>query len=265
MSFWVVLLLLVSIGCIILPFKLEAENKRKTRVFEELITQTLYQKGFSIDKKYEFAPCRVLLDYQHRRGAFLPLLALPQDYRKTPMSAMQLFPLDQITECALVQDGTMVHHDAVIAGMAGAALFGLGGAVAGSTAMSNAEHVGHLSVRLFLDNQSIPSLTVTALNISMIKSSDDFLKLFDNTQQLYNEFEGIVRMNRRTLEAREKQPMPLGSAPADSAAAATAQAKVDGNARILEQIKHLAAMHTEGILTDEEFAKKKTMLLDRMI
>ena len=177
---------------------------------------------------------------------------------------MLYFPLDRINECALVQDGTMVHHDAVIAGMAGAALFGLGGALAGSTAMNSAEHVGHLSVRLFLDDPALPSLTITVLNTSMIKSSNEFLKLFDNAQQLYNEFEGIVRMNRRALEAKEKPPVQSGGAPAPSGAASTAQANVDGNARILEQIKHLAAMHTEGILTDEEFAQKKKMLLDRM-
>ena len=230
--------------------------KRSTEEFENQFIQTLSRQGFSTDKRFDFTPCRLLLDHQHRRGMLMSY-SNPAEYYKTSMSAIQFFPLDKITECALVQDGTMVHHDAVIPGMVGAALFGLGGALAGATATNKSENVGYLSVRLYIDDVSISSLTITALNVSAAKSGDYYLKAFDVAQQVYNEFEGIIRVNRHTLEA--KAAVPTQADPEQK------QRNTDDHSHIFEQIKHLGEMHKEGILTDEEFNEKKKVLLDKMV
>ncbi|MEA4998983.1 MAG: SHOCT domain-containing protein [Candidatus Limiplasma sp.] len=230
--------------------------KRNTEEFENQFIQSLSRQGFSIDKRFDFTPCRLLLDHQHRRGMLMSYSS-PKEYYNTPMSTMQFFPLDKITECALVQDGTMVHHDAVIPGMVGAALFGLGGALAGATAMNKSENVGYLSVRLFIDDVSVSSLTITALNASAMKSSEYYLKAYDLAQQVYNEFEGIIRVNRARQNAAAKPVAPeTHNEPAEDS--------IQANTQILDQIKRMAQLHAEGILTEEEFISKKQALLERM-
>ena len=230
--------------------------RRNTEAFESQFIQSLSRQGFSTDKRFDFTPCRLLLDHQHRRGMLMSY-SNPQEHYKTLMSAMQFFPLDKITECALVQDGTMVHYDAVIPGMVGAALFGLGGALAGATAMNKSENVGYLSVRLFIDDVSVSSLTITALNVSADKSSEYYLKAYDLAQQVYNEFEGIIRVNRtrQNTSAKPIEPATHNEPAEDS---------IQANTQILDQIKRMAQLHADGILTEEEFISKKKALLERM-
>lgn len=255
-TFWGIIFSICCFSFVIALLRYAQKIKRKKEEFENRFIQTLSRQGFSIDKRFDFTPCRLLLDHQHRRGMLMSY-SNPQEHYKTPMSAMQFFPLDKITECALVKDGTMVHHDAVIPGMVGAALFGLGGALAGATAMNKSENVGYLSVRLFIDDISISSLTITALNVSAVKNSEYYLKAYDVAQQVYNEFEGIIRLNRHALEA--KAAVPAQAVPEQK------QCNTDDHSHILEQIKHLGEMHKEGILTDEEFNEKKKVLLDKMV
>ena len=135
--------------------------------------------NFHADKTYEQGLNLIWFDYKGKRGAMLTKTITKETtvYIKgvgkiiAPASSIRFFQFDKITGCELVQDGTTVHQSAVLPGMIGAATFGLGGAIAGATAMHNAEAVGHISIRVYLDDASMPSLTITVLNTSMKKST----------------------------------------------------------------------------------------------
>jgi len=66
---------------------------------------------------------------------------------------------------------------------------------------------------------------------------------------------------QRSAAADQAQEAPPDPAPMDEAAAPEAAApEADVNAQI-EQVKQLAALKDQGILTDEEFAAKKAQIL----
>lgn len=54
----------------------------------------------------------------------------------------------------------------------------------------------------------------------------------------------------------------MNDKPEDFASGAAAMAELTN--MIVDQIRKLAALHEEGILTDEEFSAKKTELLSRL-
>ncbi len=257
---------------IIWGIKADASSKRKAMLkyqrYENDISHHLKVNNFHADKTYEEGLNLVWFDYKGKRGAILTKTVSKETtvYIKTvariiaPASAIRFFQFDKITGCELVQDGTTVHQSAVLPGMIGAAAFGLGGALAGATAMHNAEAVGHISIRVYLDDSSMPSLTITVLNTSMQKSTQAYLNSFNAAQQLYTEFESIIRLNRKAQEEKPAAPEPRE----ESAKPPKASDGLAENARILEQIKVLAKMRDEGILTDEEFADKKKLYMDKL-
>jgi hypothetical protein len=238
-------------------FRVTNYGKKKMAELQHAIERALSNRNFHIDKQFSTSHGMLYLDYKENRGAFFGFLDPLKGY-KTPISELKYFSLNQITECALVQDDTMVHHNAVASGMVGAALFGLGGALAGATAMSNTEHGGHISVRVLMNDNHMPSLTITILNMSIMKSDPVYLSAFDTAQKIYNEFEGIVRMNQRNNAQEPSQGTP-------AKAVDLHQNDIAANARILEQINHLAQMQKDGILTADEFSEKKKILLNRLV
>ncbi|NLI21736.1 MAG: SHOCT domain-containing protein [Clostridiales bacterium] len=254
------------------------KSKARERDFKARVESYLRGEGFQVDKAIDQVFGLLRFDYRNRRGAFLPFANTSKSCL-TPMADFKLFSLDKVTECALVQDGTMVHHNAVLPGMVGAAAFGLAGALAGATATNRSENVGHLSIRVFIDDLRVSSLTINILNASIKKSDQVYLDAFALAQKIYNEFEGIVRLNQRghtapaavPAAAPAASPAPVaGAHPAAPAITASAPQSPTGkaltdNERILEQVRRLAQMHQDGILTDAEFAEKKKLYMDKIV
>lgn len=247
---------------------IHASKKHQEKLLEDYrqsVRNELASQRVSADKQFDLETFMLFFATQQRRGALL-VYRDPSKPFKTPPSDLKVFPLDKITGCALVQDGTMVHESAVVQGMIGAAMLGLGGAIAGSTAMHNAEHCGHLSVRVLINDLRTPSITIPFLTVTAAKSSEVYLKAFNLAQQVYNELEGIVQYNRAAQQSAPAAPAPAPAQalPGQAAAPAAAQGTVDANAQILDQIQRLAKLHSDGILTDDEFSTKKRALLDKM-
>ena len=66
---------------------------------------------------------------------------------------------------------------------------------------------------------------------------------------------------QRSAAAAQAQAAPPAAAPADEAAAPEAAAPEAAEAAQIEQIKQLAALKDQGILTEEEFSAKKAQIL----
>lgn len=148
--------------------------------------QQLKQGGFVFEKSYPPMHTRpwLFFDYGNNRFAYFN------------NNAFGIYFLDRVIECSLIQDGTIVHKDAVAPAMVGAAVFGLGGAIAGATAMHGDAQVGILAVRILMDDLRSPSVMFTVLSTSLDKNSPAYLSSFQQAQELYGIFEGVVRYNR---------------------------------------------------------------------
>ena len=66
---------------------------------------------------------------------------------------------------------------------------------------------------------------------------------------------------QRSAAAAQAEAAPPAPAPADEAAAPEAAAPEAAESSDIEQIKQLAALKDQGILTEEEFAAKKAQIL----
>lgn len=247
---------------IIAVVKLCVPNTKPREKYIQAVDMFLHDHHFHTDQMLDTDLMVLRFDYTAQQGAYLPFVLWPKQ-QQTPVSQVRFFPLEKITECMLVQDGTMVHHSAVVSGIAGAALFGLGGAIAGSTAMHAAEHGGHLSVRVLIDDTRINNLTITLLNESVRKSDPQYLNAFNSAQRIYNEFEGIIHVNQNARTNERDTAKRVQATFVDEQSSRVTQ-RVDDNTTTLAQIKNLADMHSAGILTDDEFNVKKKLLLDKL-
>ena len=70
-----------------------------------------------------------------------------------------------------------------------------------------------------------------------------------------------ARSAQRNAAAAQAQDAPPADAPADEYAAPEAAAPEAAESSQFEQIKQLAALKDQGILTEEEFAAKKAQIL----
>lgn len=69
------------------------------------------------------------------------------------------------------------------------------------------------------------------------------------------------RQENRWSQQEEQQAAPQAAAPAPAPAAAPAAAPVAGGASMIDQLKQLGELKSQGILTEDEFAAQKAKLL----
>jgi len=246
--------------------------------------QRLIQTGFVIENSYprKSKTPWLLFDYVHNRFAYNR-----DDY-------FDVYSLDKVIECSLIQDGTVVHKNAVAPAMVGAAVFGLGGALAGATAMHSDSQVGVLAIRLLLDDMRTPSVMFTILSVSVDKNSPAYLSSFQMAQELYGVFEGVVRINelqrQRNLSQTQsqtqvqgqfqpqavKENIPMkeqtGIACIHCASILPREAKfchicgsvvVPLSDKAMDQLRKMEQLRDDGILTAQEFEEKKTILINQ--
>ncbi len=238
----------------------------------------LQQIGFFAEKVYPPKDPYPWLMFDYRNGRFAYY----------SHGNFDLFDLGKVIECSLIQDGTVVHKDAVAPAMVGAAVFGLGGAIAGATAMHSDAQVGILAVRVLLDDMRSPSVLFTILSHSVDKNSPVYLNAFQSAQEVYGIFEGVVRYNRQHREqvataapgmafaqagvrpGSESTDLPGSAFCVRCGAPLPAQAKfchICGSTvhtiseKTAQQIRKLEQLRDDGILSVQEFEDKKAMLL----
>jgi Short C-terminal domain len=70
-----------------------------------------------------------------------------------------------------------------------------------------------------------------------------------------------ARSAQRSAEAAQAQDAPPADAPADEAAAPEAAAPEAAESPDIQELRQLAALKDQGILTEEEFSAKKAQIL----
>lgn len=251
----IVVFCVLSIAALIIVGVVVSSKKRKaSSTADSIHTQNmgyLQQIGFRIENQYfrKEPGLYLYFDYTNKLGA----LEYNLTYKNASYGNMKkceaitVFPLDKIIECELIQDGTAVHKNAIAPAMIGAAFLGLGGAIAGATAMSNDAHVGVLAVRLLLEDMKIPSLMISVLKASTDKSSQEYQNFFYIAQEIYGIFEGLMRVNDQARRQAQAPSNTVG---------------LEGD--VMDQLSKLADLKAKGVLTEQEFESKKALLLNKI-
>ena len=205
-------------------------------------TNYLYQVGFRMEEIYNPKSSRVHLyfDYTNKN------VALEYYEPKLFCSDIIFFPIDKIVECDLIQDGTVVSREE--GKLAGATMWGFG-SVSGVKEAYTDSLVGVLAVRLLIDDIRVPSVTINILETAISKASQLYQQYFFVVQEIYGKFQGIVRINTAERLRVAQQAAPKPSQLPES---------------ILNQVRQLAQLKDEGILTEQEFDAKKKLLMEKI-
>ena len=139
--------------------------------------------------------------------------------------------------------------DSVVKGTAGRALvggmfFGLGGAIIGSSMSRKVKNkCSQLNVIIYLNDVNNPTINIPVLNVETNKNSDIYRNAISLAQEICGTLE--YAMNQKTLQ--------------ESSSSNEAQQKEEPSKK--EQLKELKEMLDEGLITQEEFDKKKKQIL----
>jgi hypothetical protein len=82
----------------------------------------------------------------------------------------------------------------------GAKFFGLGGAIAGATAMHSEAQVGTIAIKVLFEGFNPPAVLLPIIESSVSKSDELYTQAFMFAQELYGIFEGVILNNKAEKE-----------------------------------------------------------------
>lgn len=256
MDFWTIYLIIFCVAifvCIVVGIAVSSNKKAKLREKWRQMDEKhnanlyyLYNIGFRIEEQYHPVTHSIYLYYDYTNKN----VALEYYAPKQICSDVILFPLNRIAGCELVQNGSVVSREEGKIG--GAVILGYG-AMAGNKQSFSEEMGGVLAVRLVIDDMRVPSVTINVLEGSISKASQEYQKYYFIAQEVYGRFQGIVRINNAERE-QSAQRKAVEQAPK--------AAQLPEN--IMDQLRKLAQLKDEGILTEQEFSTKKQLLMEKL-
>jgi len=143
-------------------------------------------------------------------------------------------PLFRIRDCRSIQSVELLDNEAGSGALTGALLFGVVGAVVGS---SNKKNI--LIVRLHTSDINEPIVDLHVLATPLARKDKDFARCFENANSIYGRLMAIAAQNT----ARSAKPQQQGA---------------PGQADEIRRYKQLA---DDGIISQEEFEAKKKQIL----
>lgn len=240
--------LLAIIAGIISSGKKAAGIRRTASVTEEKHMNNLgflYRTGFRTEEQYHPDGLKVFLyfDYTNRQAALE--YYIPKIY----CTDIIFFPLDKINECEIIQDGAVVSKE--VGSLYGTMIGGYG-QISGTQVASTDTKAVVLAVRLQIDDLRIPSVIINILDGPLSKTDQSYQSRFFIAQEIFGKFRNILLINNshKTISSQR-------SANAVSKNNASLPETAD------EQIRKLCELKNEGIFTEQEFEKKKQLLIER--
>lgn len=206
------------------------------------IEESSHYRGYKVkDDEYIESTVYLYYDYAGKKAA---LEYYDREYDCSPIT---IFPLNKIVDCELLQDYTSVSKEEGTFG--GASAFGYGG-ISGNRKAVSQVMAGGLAVRLTIDDIRVSSIVISIIEGSTEKASDEYQGFLSEAQQIYGKFQSIVLINNAECQKREQQ--------------AVQEPKTNEHEKAIEQIRQLAKLKDEGILSEEEFEAKKKLLMEKI-
>lgn len=163
----------------------------------------------------------------------------------------KIFRFEELRSFELLEDDSQIVGGGVGMALAGGALFGTGGAIAGSMVggKKTKKTVDNLLLKINLRDIDFPCVIIPYITKTVKVTSNDYKKALGAAQQTSSCIELIIEM----MDERKQQV----AHEADAAPAAAAAAAADP----IEQVKKLKELMDMGVLSQEEFDAKKRELL----
>jgi hypothetical protein len=242
---WIIIAIII-IGGIILFIRDEQKKKERQQKMEveisSMTTFTPSQKIVGVDNHYTF-----MVDYTRKQICYLD----PKQKR--------IIPYDNILKVELIENGNTVSSKSTVRTIGGALVGGVlaggaGAVVGGLSGRNKSENeISSIKVKITIRDIDNPSLTIDAFNASTMMADGKPIKpngiqsyLYEKATSDANKIHDIIQVIIEEVDREaKKQETPVQSVTS-----------------IAGELKKLADLKDEGILTQEEFESQKAKLLN---
>ncbi len=227
---WIVpiIIVLVIIVMMYIPEKKREKNKNS------LLSQ-LKQDKFKADKTYNISLMddskQVLFDLDNNKIAILDVLANTLDY----------IEINKIIDCEIIQDNATIMKGGIGRAIVGGVLAGGVGAIVGAGTRGSSDVIKNLAVRIITNDISKPLVMITLIDGEVKRDSHVYKKHMASAQEIYSAIISIINSSKTDVHLTTDSLISK-SAP--------------------DEIRELAKLKEEGLLTEDEFNKKKKALLN---
>lgn len=186
----------------------------------------------------------VYIDEKNKKVMFV---VLSKDTRTT-------FNFDELIECSILEDGSTVQSGSAGRAIAGGIVAGGIGAVVGASAGKSKPITLSLSVRVVTTNIQNALYEIPIITYKTKRDSDTYKRKMQFAQEIYATLVSIMDLAKKeqanmtavSISVPEPSPAPTVELPQSQR----------------EAIRNLTELRNAGILTEEEYAKKVTKVLD---
>lgn len=166
----------------------------------------------------------------------------PQGTFTSKIEKSYVFKYDDLLDFEVLEDGTSVTKGGFGKALVGGAVFGLAGAIAGGTSKQTKQVCNKLQVKVTTRNIDRPIVYIDLINTEFKKDGIVYKQASKSVQDILSKFQLVVDQIGR--ENDEKQGFSSSSISA------------------ADEIKKYKELLDMGAITQEEFDKKKSQLLE---
>ena len=161
-------------------------------------------------------------------------IALCDYYKNT----LKFIPYDNLLECEIIDDDTTVLSGGIGRAIVGGALAGEAGAIVGAATRKSKSVTNNLSIKIITSDLNNSLIVIPILETSTNRTSEKYKKAWEVAQEVHAVIVSIIKTNASSVTPSTSDP--------------------------LSQIEMLAKLKDQGIITEEEYYKKKTELLAKI-
>lgn len=225
-------IIIIALAMAIIPQIVIRKRNERMKSIKNKYKLRLHTEGFRAEKSISFASqstvMQVLFDFKKKQIAILDLL---NEY-------WDLIEIDSIIGCELLQDNSTVMTGGVGRAIVGGALAGGFGAMVGASTRSSSDIVRSLAVRIITNDPIKAMVMIEILNGELNRKMPDYKELYGKAQDIYSTVISVMDQN--------KQENKIFSNEHDE---------------VIEKIRKFAKLKDDGLITEEEYERKRKKLL----
>lgn len=232
LGFILLFIIAIGIAATISSKKEETEkNVNAIHTGSEKIWEQLTNMAFKCSKRIVLSnEADILIDSQNEQIAIC-------DYLKSNLKILSFFAL---LSCEILESDTVVMKGGVGRAIVGGAIAGDTGAIVGAATRSSQSVVESLTIKIISSDVNESLVMIPLITRETKRDSDAYKKMWEIAQEVHSVITSIIQTTTRTAN------------------------NTSSSKDALSQIQMLSELKDQGVLTEEEFAKKKAELLERV-
>ncbi len=227
--------ILIGVGVLALVIYFGWQSANNEAANQNNLQNQLRQKKFKIDKTYNIISLgvnkQVLFDFESNKIAILDAAA----------NSINYVEFNKIIDCEILEDNTTIMKGGIGRALVGGVLAGGVGAIVGAGTRGLSDIVKNLAIRIITNDISNPMVMITLINSDTKRDGLFYKNCMASAQEIYSTIVSVLNSGKTSKQ--------------------TLSESIDSES-VSDQIRELAKLKGEGLLTEEEFNKKKKALLN---